>query len=215
MRTLPRLLLLGVLGAILAGCFGGGSSPSPSPSTSASPPGSAAPSEAPSAAPPASDEPSATAAPDPTDDLGAFTCDLPIHVDATTARANITDIRVGTHDGYDRVVFEFIDGLPEVSLERATPPFTHDASGEPITVDGSSFLRIIMRGGTRQMEDGTSSYDGPTEFNPGFPSLVHVILGGDFEAQSTYYLGLTAESCVRVLTLTDGGAPRLVIDIEQ
>ena len=127
----------------------------------------------------------------------------------------ITDVRTGTHDGYDRVVFEFADGLPEASLERAEPPFTQDASGAPIEVQGESFLRLILRGGTKQTEEGTSSYDGPTEFETGYPALVHLIEGGDFEAQSTWYFGLASESCVRVLTLTDDGTARLVIDIEQ
>ncbi|MEO6578811.1 MAG: hypothetical protein ABIO99_07940, partial [Candidatus Limnocylindria bacterium] len=63
--------------------------------------------------------------------------------------------------------------------------------------------------------DNTSSYDGSTEFRPGLPSLVHLIEGGDFEAQSTWYLGLTSEACVRVLQLTDDGPPRLVIDIQH
>jgi hypothetical protein len=157
----------------------------------------------------------ATDEPVPSDELGPFTCDLPIHEDATVARANITDVRTGTHDGYDRVVFEFADGLPEASLERAEPPFTQDASGEPIDVQGESFLRLILRGGTKQTLEGTSSYDGPTEFETGYPALVHLIEGGDFEAQSTWYFGLAAESCVRVLTLTDDGTARLVIDIEQ
>ena len=70
---------------------------------------------------------------DPSDELGAVhaaTCRSTST--QTVARANITDVRIGTHDGYDRVVFEFAGGLPEVSLERAEPPFTHDASGEPI-----------------------------------------------------------------------------------
>jgi hypothetical protein len=157
----------------------------------------------------------ATEEPVPSDELGPFSCDLPIHEDASIARANITDVRTGTHDGYDRVVFEFADGLPEASLERAEPPFTQDASGEPIDVQGESFLRLILRGGTKQTLEGTSSYDGPTEFETGYPALVHLIEGGDFEAQSTWYFGLAAESCVRVLTLTDDGTARLVIDIEH
>jgi len=108
----------------------------------------------------------------------------------------------------------FADGLPEVSLDRATPPFTEDASGLPIDVDGTSFLRLTMRGGTKQTEDGTSSYDGPTDFDPGFPTLVDLTEGGDFEAQSTWYLGLTSESCVRVMQLVgEGGRARLVIDV--
>ena len=132
-----------------------------------------------------------------------------------SARAQIVDVRVGTHADYDRVVFEFADGLPEISLDRATPPFTQDASGLPIDVEGTSFLRLTMRGGTKQTEDGTSSYDGPTDFDPGFPMLVDLAEGGDFEAQSTWYLGLNGEACPRVTLLTEDGAPRLVIDVES
>ncbi|MCA1588056.1 MAG: hypothetical protein LC744_05275 [Chloroflexi bacterium] len=155
-----------------------------------------------------------TAEPIPSEDLGEFTCDLPIVERATVSRTvNIVDVRTGTHDGYDRVVFEFTDGTPEMALERATPPFVQDGSGAPMDVEGESHLRLIMRGGTKQMEDGASSYAGSRDFDPDFPALVDLVEGGDFEAQSTWYLGLTAEACVRVSLI--GGAPRLVIDIEH
>ena len=211
MRTPHRLVVIALVGLVAAAC----TSPSTSPSQTSSE--SAAASPSPAGSPVASDagSPSATTEPIPSDELGPFSCDLPVHVDQTVARANITDVRVGTHDGYDRVVFEFTDGLPEASLERAEPPFTHDASGEPIAVEGESFLRLIMRGGTKQTDAGTSSYDGPTEFEPGHPALIHLVEGGDFEAQSTWYLGMARESCVRVLTLLDDGSARLVIDIEH
>lgn len=210
MRHLHRPLAVGFLAALLTGCFGGTASPSASPPSSlpASSDGASM-----SAVPSASTD--ASVEPIPSEDLGAFSCDLPIHEDATVARANIVDVRVGTHADYDRIVFEFTDGVPEVSLERADPPFTEDASGQPIDVEGSSFLSLTMRGGTKQTDDGTSSYDGPTEFSPDFPSLVHLVEAGDFEGQSTWIIGLSSEACVRVLTLTDDGAPRLVIDIEQ
>lgn len=148
------------------------------------------------------------------EDLGPFTCELPIHVDATVARANIVDVRVGTHDGYDRAVIAFSDGLPEVFVERASPPFVQDGSGNPIDVQGTSFLRVTLRGGTKQMDDGSSSYEGPRDFQTEFPMLVHFVEGGDFEAQSTWYVGLAAEACVRVLAL-GGDEPRLVIDVEH
>jgi hypothetical protein len=192
-----------LVGLVVAACS------SPSSTTTAAATSSPAPTTSPAASSGATNQPV------PTDALGPFTCDLPLHEDATIARANVTDVRTGTHDGYDRVVFEFADGLPEASLERAEPPFTQDASGMLIEVQGESFLRLILRGGTKQTEEGTSSYDGPTEFETGYPALVHLIEGGDFEAQSTWYFGLASESCVRVLTLTDGGTARLVIDIEQ
>ena len=205
MRRQPNFLVAIVLiGLVVAAC-----NTSPASTTSADA------SSSPTATLSVAESDSATEEPVPSDELGPFTCDLPIHEDATIARANITDVRTGTHDGYDRVVFEFAGGLPEASLERAEPPFTHDASGAPIEVQGESFLRLILRGGTKQTEEGTSSYDGPTEFETGYPALVHLVEGGDFEAQSTWYFGLAAESCVRVLTLTDDGTARLVIDVEH
>lgn len=202
MRQFNRLAGLSLAAVTLTGCLFGTAAPS-SATPATTPPASASQSVAPSAEPV------------PSDDLGPFSCDLPVVEDATVGRAQIVDVRVGTHAGYDRVVFEFANGLPEISLDRAEPPFTGDASGLAIDVEGTSFLRLTMRGGTKQTEEGTSSYDGPTDFDPGFPMLVDLIEGGDFEAQSTWYLGLNAAACPRVTLLTDDGAPRLVIDVES
>jgi len=214
MRHLHRVLAFGLIGLVIAGCS------TPAATGSASPTVAPTQTEAPSqtTAPSPSEEPASSDTPEPipSDELDEFTCDeLAIHEDATVARAQIVDVRMATHDGFDRVVFEFTGGLPEVFLDRAEPPFVQDGSGFPVEVEGTSFLQLIMRGGTKQTEDNTSSYDGPTEFDPGFPTLVDLIEGGDFEAQSTWYFGLSSEACVRVLALTDDGAPRLVIDVEN
>ena len=203
MQPLRRLISLAMAALLMVAC----SSPTASVPASAQAPES--PGMDATDAPPA-----ATAEPVPSEDLAEFTCDLPVIERATVPRTvNILDVRIGSHDGYDRVVFEFTDGTPEIALERATPPFVQDGSGFPVDVEGDSFLRLIMRGGTKQMDDGSSSYDGSRDFDPGFPALVDLVEGGDFEAQSTWYLGLSAESCVRVSLLED--EPRLVIDIEH
>ena len=204
-RSLP-VLLASLL--VLVACEAA-SSPSASPSASASanvPSGN----EEPGGSPVSSIDPA------PSDDLEPFSCELPV-VEAATEPppVNIVDVRVGTHDDYDRVVFEFDSGIPEFTLDQAEPPFTEDGSGFPIDVEGESFLVLIMRGGTKQTDTGASSYDGPTDFDPGLTRLVDLVEGGDFEAQSTWYFGLASESCVRVLTLTDDGTARLVIDIEH
>ena len=208
---------------LLAGCFGSNASPSADPPTdgASQPPASASASAG--SAPPASQAPASdggspaasapTPEPIPSEELPPLACEFPIVENASVAIANITDVRVGTHEGYDRVVFEFEQGTPELTLDRATPPFTQDASGEPIDVEGTSFLRLTMRGGTKQTDAGTSSYDGPRDLHPEGSSLVHLIEGGDFERQSTWYLGLTAETCARVLLLED--PPRVVIDVEH
>lgn len=204
---------IGLAAIIMAGCFGGpAASSSTAPSATASTPASSVPA---SSTPGATPSAAPSVEPLPSDELGALSCELPIVDDATVARAQIVDVRAGSHADYDRVVFEFADGLPEFTLDRAEPPFTQDASGLPIDVEGTSFLRLVMRGGTKQTEDGTSSYDGPTNFDPGFAMLVDLVEGGDFEAQSTWYLGLNGPACVRVMRLVgEGGSPRLVIDVE-
>jgi hypothetical protein len=176
---------------------------------SASPVESPSPSEA-------SVEPSASGTPLPTVEPSGetgFACDLPVHGSGTVARANITDVRVGTHDGYDRIVFQFRGGIPEFDIKNATPPFTADPSDQPLTVNGSSFLSITLHGGTKQTESGASSYNGPRNFALDFPTLVHLVEGGDFEAVSTWYAGLSHAACVRVSTLTS--PDRLVIDVQH
>ena len=210
MRAPSRLTALVAALVLLAGCTG--ADPSPSPSATHESPTPAAASAA------ASEQPTSTPVipttePVPSDDLGPFTCDTPIVEEGTVGVANVVDVRVGTHGGYDRVVFEFEQGTPGLTLDRAEPPFTQDGSGLPVEVDGTSFLGLVMRGGTKQTEAGTSSYDGPTDIAPVFPSLVHLIEAGDFERQSTWYLGLTGESCVRVMLLDT--PPRVVIDVEH
>ena len=163
---------------------------------------------------PASEPPTAgSEEPIPSEELGEFSCDLPLVEDATVPIANIVDVRIGEQAGFDRVVFEFEQGIPELTLSRAEPPFAADGSGFPIEVDGESFLALVMRGGTKQTDAGTSSYDGPTEFEDEAPALVHLVEGGDFERQSTWYFGLADEACVRVLVLDE--PHRLVIDIEH
>lgn len=202
MRPARPLASLVLISLALGACGGPGATPATS-----IPPGSAA--------SPVPGTPSAAASTEPiqSEDLGPFSCELPIVEPGSVAVANIVDVRTGTHAGYDRVVFEFDQGTPELTLDRAVPPFSEDASGHPLTVDGDSVLRLTMRGGTKQTDSGTSSYDGSTDRALAHPALVHLVEGGDFERQSTWYLGLTAEVCARVLLLD--GPPRLVIDVEH
>lgn len=179
---------------------------SPSPSADG-----ASPSVAASQSTDASTTASASAA--PSEDLGPFTCTFPIEERGTPVHTQIVDVRVGEHDGYDRVVFEFDDGIPEFVLSQAEPPYTEDPSGLPIEVDGAAVRQLVLIGATRFDEEFEPTYDGETELMPGFPQLVHLVEAGDFEAVSSWYIGLSADACARVLTLD--GPDRLVIDIEH
>ena len=213
-QSRPTLGALALMASIaLAGCSTGSPSPSSAePSASAVASGSVEPSTA--ASTPVSVEPSAGESPtEPTESLPPFACTPSLTIASTTDRARITDVRVGTHDGYDRVVFQFASGLPDAVIAGALPPFYADASGLEIEVAGTAFLSLTMHGASKVSPDGGVTYSGPTNFEPGFDRLLQLIEGGDFEAVSTWYLGLDGGGCIRVLTLS---APsRLVIDIEH
>lgn len=197
-----------IVSMALAGCAAG--SPLVAPSDSAIASASAEPSI--HASEPASAEPSALAS-EPTDSLPPFECTPSVTIPSTTDRAQITDVRVGTHDGYDRVVFEFASGIPDAVIEGVLPPLYADPSGLEVDVAGTAFLKVTMHGASKMSPEGGVTYDGSTNFEPGFDRLAQLIEGGDFEAVSSWYLGLDGAGCFRVLTLADPS--RLVIDIEH
>jgi hypothetical protein len=155
---------------------------------------------------------SVTSSGSPEESLGPFTCAFPIHGAATVANTQITDLAVGAHDTYDRIVFDFASGSPEYTIEKASPPLVGDPNGLPIEVQGSSFLRIILHGASAAGYGGTP-FNGPTSFTPRFAKLVDLKAAGDFEAVATWYAGMNGDACVRAFTLT---APsRLVIDLQH
>lgn len=197
-----------IVSVALAGCASG--SPSVVPNDSAIPSPSAESSIAASEA--ASIEPSAVAS-EPTESLPPFACTPSVTIASTTDRAQITDVRVGTHEGYDRVVFEFASGLPDAVIEGVLPPLYADPSGIEMDVAGSAFLRVTMHGASKLSPEGGLTYSGSTNLEPAFDRLAQLIEGGDFEAVSTWYLGLNGAGCFRVLTLPEPS--RLVIDIEH
>jgi hypothetical protein len=57
------------------------------------------------------------------------------------------------------------------------------------------------------------SYEGPTEFAPGFPTLTELKQAGDFEAVSEWVIGMTGPACHRLFILDSPS--RLVIDLQH
>jgi hypothetical protein len=127
----------------------------------------------------------------------------------------VADIRLGTHDGYDRIVFEYVDdGTPEFRLDQAETPFVMNPSGLPLTVDGSPVYSVTFIGAAKyDMETGEQPYTGSTDFTPGFEQIAQFVESGDFEAVHSWYLGTNGSTCLRAFTLTNPS--RLVIDIQH
>ena len=63
---------------------------------------------------------------------------------AITETALLSDVRVASHEGYDRVVFEFPNGVPGYDVGYVEPPILADGSGEEVPVAGGAALVVRM-----------------------------------------------------------------------
>src|SRR5713101_564314 len=147
------------------------------------------------------------AVPASADGLGPFTCTDRSGGVAGTA-ATVSSVRIAHHDGYDRLVIGFAttNTMPQYQLtQQATSHFVRDASGQPVTLDGSAGIRAVLR-----YADITPG--APTDLKAALPSIREVAQTGNFEGVVSYGVGLATPACFRVLELS--GPTRLVIDVQ-
>jgi hypothetical protein len=131
----------------------------------------------------------------------------------STRLALLADVRLGTHEGYERIVFEFLPGSrPGYRVRYVRPPIVEDASGMVVDVDGEAFLsiRIEPASGFDLTGDLGEVYTGPTRID-GDGEIEELVRTGDFEAVLNWVAGLEERVPFRVLRLA--GPPRLVVDV--
>ena len=130
--------------------------------------------------------------------------------------ALLTRVQIGRHEGFDRVVFEFRDGLPGYLVEYVDPPVHEDGSGNPVEIDGSAVLLVRMEpasGFDLGVPEGELVYTGPRRLggaDAGAVTVREVVRTGDFEAVLTWAIGTNGRTPFVVTTLE--GPDRLVID---
>lgn len=117
---------------------------------------------------------------------------------ATAPRVSIADVEAQGYPDYDVLVFDFDQGLPDYAITSAVPPFTRDPSDLPLTVEGTAFFSVVFQGASIVDLEFQAVYKGPTDFKPNLTRIRHVALAGDFEAVSTWIVGLAAPACLAV-----------------
>ncbi|ROR91955.1 AMIN-like domain-containing (lipo)protein [Nocardioides aurantiacus] len=135
-----------------------------------------------------------------------------VTVPATTAAPpptpTLVAIRAAHHPGFDRIVYEFRGGLPTSRQVRYVDSLTADGSGEPVRIAGRAVLSVRFE--PAQAHDA----DGPTAaVRKAFalPNIMTTVRAGDFEAVTTYGIGLARRTPVRVTTLRHPS--RVVVDV--
>lgn len=122
----------------------------------------------------------------------------------------LTDVRVGTHDGFDRVTFEFDgDGRPGWIVEYTDDPRAQ-GSGRAVDVEGDAVLGASMR--PVAPPTGADAYDGPERIDaPRLQVIEEVVLGTTFEADLQAFIGVVDRVPFRARRFAD--PPRVVIDV--
>ncbi|MEL7974403.1 hypothetical protein AAG589_00945 [Isoptericola sp. F-RaC21] len=221
-RRVAGAAAAGLLALALAGCAdngpeidGPGSGQTPSPAPSPADEGSASPETSPAASPsdvplddttgdePATDEPFLG---DPTPDTADPSAD---------AALVVTDVRVGRHSGFDRVVFDLEgEGAPGWRVEYVDAA-ADDGSGDPVRVDGDGVLQVRLSGmATPGAEPDITEYAGDPIEPDGTESVEEVVYRFWFEGYTTAFVGVDEPGLpFRVFALDDPA--RVVVDVQD
>lgn len=207
----PRTLLLPVLlsSTLLAGCAGDDPADTAAPQATASATTSATPSAVPSATPSTAAETEVPPGGEPEfrGDRGPDTS----AAERADPGLTVVDVRVGEHDGYDRVVFELAgEGVVGWRVEYEDAPATQ-GQGDPVELAGDATLSVTLDGLGYPFETGATEYAGPKRFSPGLPSVSEVQVGGVFEGYYDAYLGVAEQRPFRVFRLES--PQRVVVDV--
>jgi len=160
---------------------------------------------------------------------GGFPCSDRRSGGSPNLTAQLTDIRVAPHGGFDRITFQFAPpavppapqgpgtGVPTYGLEpRASASFAKDPSGSTNQLDGVAGLEIVFRDTSAvdgSLASNPQTYTGSMDLRPRLPFVREVAQLGDFERVMSWGVGLGSPPCLRVTELANPS--RLAIDVRS
>ena len=140
--------------------------------------------------------------------------------DATASDTALLErIAVGRHEGYDRVVFQFRNGLPGYHVQYVAGPLKEDGSGKRVTVQGNAIVMVRLEpasGFDLNTGEGVLVYKGPKQIDgssAGASVVQQLVRTGDFEAVLSWAIGLSDQVDFRVTTATS--PDRLIVDFRN
>jgi len=166
---------------------------------------------------PTATAPQPTSVPTAAASLPAFVCGQPVTRAGSVPTALMSGLAAANTSGVGRIEFTFrpegnVAAAPQITVTPVDPPFTMDPSGLPLSVIGTAFLQVVLQGGTALDANMEPTFEGPFDAAPNGSPIVEVKRAGDFEAVSTFIVGLDGPACVRILP--PDGSSRLVIEIQ-
>jgi hypothetical protein len=158
-----------------------------------------------------------TQVPTPAGSLPAFACDTEVAQPGSVPIAYLRGLDAANGEVAGSIVFTFapsgnVAATPDVTVRPVSPPFVRDPSGLPLAVEGTRFLEIVLQGGTALDASSQPTFEGPFEVTLEGGPIVELRRAGDFEAVSTFIVGLDGPPCVRILP--PDGTSRVVIQVQ-
>jgi hypothetical protein len=129
---------------------------------------------------------------------------------APPAVPTLIGIRAAHHPTFDRIVFDFRGGLPASHTAGYVPQLIGDPSGLPVPIAGRAILEVRLEPANAHDDAGNVTAPGRIAF--GLPNIVTAVRAGDFEAVTTYGIGLAKRQPFRLFTLSK--PDRVVIDVD-
>lgn len=127
---------------------------------------------------------------------------------AAPAVPTLVGIRAAHHPGFDRVVFDFDGGVPADVRARYVDRLIADASGKTLRIAGQAVLRVRFEPADAHNAAGPTA---PLRRAFALPNVLTTVRAGDFEAVTSYGIGLAKRTAFEVFTLRD--PDRVVVDI--
>jgi hypothetical protein len=124
-------------------------------------------------------------------------------------------VRWARHDGYDRVVFEFLgDQLPNYKIEYVDKPVRACGSGDVVPFAGDGWLSVRFMGAQAHAPEGDATIPvGDRTQSPNLLIVKDLKMICDFEGEVEWVLGVASPNKYRVLELKN--PTRLVADIKH
>lgn len=120
----------------------------------------------------------------------------------------LTDVRVGQHDGYERVALDLGGGgIAGWDAAYEDDP-RHQGSGHAVEIAGDAVLVVDLTNIGVPDDTGAATYEGPERLPVG-DTIVEVVVGSTFEGRTEVFLGVTGEQPFRVQWI-DGS---VVVDV--
>lgn len=128
------------------------------------------------------------------------------------AQLAVVGVRVGAHEGFDRVVVDLEgEGEPGWFIDYTSTPM-QETVGRPLHVAGNSFLNINVDGTVYPFELGKDN-NVPVKMAGDTGNVIDVISAGTYEGRSQIVVGLRSELPYSVQVLDN--PKRVVVDIVQ